>query len=87
MEDTLFGFSVRKRYPNSLYITPYVKCIHKWSPEGRLKAKELKKLKRIRQQYVLTRVFGFKGAFLFFRQDMGRIILEILAKVSSLVNR
>jgi len=87
MEDALFGFSIRKRYPNSLYITPYAKCIHKWSPEGRLQAKELKKLERIYRQYVLTKVFGFKGAFLFFKQDMGRLILEILAKVSSLVKR
>jgi cellulose synthase/poly-beta-1,6-N-acetylglucosamine synthase-like glycosyltransferase len=87
MEDTLFGFSVRKRYPNSLYMTPYAKYIHKWSPEGRVEAKELKKLKRIYGQYVLTKVFGFKGAFLFFKQEMGRLILEILEKVSSLLKR
>jgi cellulose synthase/poly-beta-1,6-N-acetylglucosamine synthase-like glycosyltransferase len=87
LEDMLFGCSVRKRYPNSLYMTPYAKYIHKWNPEGRLEAKELKKLKRTYTQYVLTKVFGFKGAFLFFKQDMGRLILEILAKVSSLVKR
>jgi cellulose synthase/poly-beta-1,6-N-acetylglucosamine synthase-like glycosyltransferase len=87
MEDALFGFSVRKRYPNSLYITPYAKYVHKWSPEGRPEAKKLKKLKRIYGQYVLTKVFGFKGAFIFFKQDMGRLILAILSKVSSLVKR
>jgi len=87
MEDMLFGFSVRKRYPKSLYITPYAKCIHKWAPEGRMETKELRKLERVYRQYVLSKVFGFKGAFLFFKQDAGFLILEIVAKVSSLVRR
>jgi GT2 family glycosyltransferase len=87
MEDMLFGFSIRKRYPNSLYITPYAKCIHKWTLEGRLETKELRKLERINRQYVLSKVFGFKGAFLLFKQDMGFLIQEIVAKVSSLVKR
>ncbi|MGA3059121.1 MAG: glycosyltransferase [Candidatus Bathyarchaeia archaeon] len=87
MEDMLFGFSVRKRYPNSLYITPYAKCIHKFSSEGRGRSNESKKLERIHRQYVLTKVFGIRGAFLFFNQEVGRLILEILAKVSNLVKR
>jgi GT2 family glycosyltransferase len=87
MEDMLFGFSVLKRYPNSLYITPYAKCTHKWSPEGRMGSKELRKHKRICTQYVLTKVFGIKGVFLLFELYAGSLILETLAKVSSLVNR
>jgi len=84
MDDMLFGFSVRKRYPNSLYITPYAKYMHKWSEKGRGEPNEYRKLKRIYQQYVLIKVFGFKGAFLLFKHDIGRLILEILTKVSSL---
>ncbi len=33
MEDFLFTYSIHKKYPNSLYITPYAKCIHKVSEE------------------------------------------------------
>jgi glycosyltransferase involved in cell wall biosynthesis len=87
MEDMLFGFSVRKRYPNSLYITPYARCIHKWALEGRMETKELRKVERIYRHYVLSKVFGFKGAFLLFKQDTGFLILEIVAKVSNLVKR
>jgi len=86
-EDWLFGSIVRKRYPNSLYITPYAKCIHKWSREGRGETKEFLKLKRAYLQYAMTKVFGFKGAFVFFKQDMGRLLLGAHAKVSKLVKR
>jgi len=86
-EDWLFGSSVRKRYANSLYITPHAKCIHKWSRQGRDETKEFGKLKRAYLQYAMTKVFGFKGAFVFFKQETGRLLLGAHAKVSKLVKR
>lgn len=52
-----------------------------------METKELRKLERIYRHYVLAKVFGFKRAFLLFKQDTGFLILEIEAKVSSLVKR
>lgn len=47
MEDLLLSHSIHKKYPNSLYITPYAKCIHKVSREGRTEVSLFESPKKI----------------------------------------
>lgn len=71
MEDVLFSHSVFKKYPEGLYITPYAKCIHKSSEIGRIESKELERLKNQHRKYVLEKLFGLKGLFLYWWQSIG----------------
>jgi len=81
MEDTLLSNSIFQKYPNSLFITPYAKIIHKTSKVGRMKDKELMKHKRRCRKYVLRKLFGFKGLLMYHRQNVG-ISLFALARDS-----
>ncbi|MEM2703870.1 MAG: glycosyltransferase family 2 protein [Candidatus Bathyarchaeia archaeon] len=66
MEDTLFTYSVYKKYPNSLYITPYAKCVHKVSEEGRITTSTFEHPHlRACRKYVLKKLFGTKGIIIF----------------------
>ena len=86
MEDLLFSYSIHKKYPNSLYITPYAKCIHKVSREGRDKAAffETPHLRACRK-YVLMQLFGVKGLLIFFRQTVGLLLLGIIRRILSFI--
>jgi len=76
-EDLLFSHSIFQKYPNSLFITPYAKNIHKYSEAGRMEDKELNKNKRISRKYVLTKLFGFKGLLIYYWQNIGLSIVRI----------
>jgi len=88
MEDLLLSHSVHKKYPNSLYITPYAKCIHKVSKEGRTVTSlfESPYLRKCRK-YVLTKLFGIKGLFIFFWQTAGLLLLSTMRKVWHYIRR
>jgi hypothetical protein len=79
MEDVLFSHSIFKKYPNGLFITPYAKCIHKSSETGRVERKELERLKDQHRKYVLVKLFGLKGLFLYCWQSIG-IRIKLLGK-------
>jgi glycosyltransferase involved in cell wall biosynthesis len=82
MEDFLLSHSIYKKYPNSLYITPYAKCIHKVSREGRTETSLFESPhKRKCRKYVLMKLFGVKGLFIFFWQTAGLLLLSIMRKV------
>jgi GT2 family glycosyltransferase len=81
MEDVLFSHSVFKKHPNSLFITPYAKCIHKSSETGRIESKKLEKLKNMHRKYVLVKLFGSKGLFLYYWQSIG---ITIKLKIKAL---
>jgi len=77
MEDLLFSHSLFKRFPHSLFITPYAKCIHKVSQMGREEKDKLERHKQRCRLYVFTKLFGWKGRLLYNWQNLGGIILKI----------
>ncbi len=80
MEDKLLTNSIFQKYPNSLFMTPYAKNIHKQSEFGRMTDKDLDKhLDRCRK-YVLTKLFGLKGLLLYYWQTIGISIIKIFKK-------
>lgn len=78
MEDILFSHSIFKKYPDSLFITPYAKCIHKVSEKGRIESKALEEHKRMCRKYVLTKLFGSKGLLIYHWQNIGLSIFGVL---------
>jgi len=79
LEDLLFTHSIYKKYPNSLYITPYAKYIHKVSEEGRIYRISLLEdpFLRVCRKYVLMKLFGVKGLIIFGWQTLGLLALSI----------
>lgn len=87
MEDDLFSYSIFKRYPKSLFITPYAKCVHKRSSVARARDKASERMKDEYRRYVLVRLFGLRGAFLFYWQMLGQTLNGIMLKVLKLIRR
>ncbi len=79
-EDVLLSHSIFQKYPNSLFITPYAKIIHKHSKSGRMIDKDLKEHKNNCRKYVLTKLFGFKGLLIYYRQNIGLSIIRIFRR-------
>ena len=80
-EDKLLSHSIFQKYPNSLFITPYAKIIHKVSESGRMENEELIKHSNRCTKYVLKKLFGFKGLLIYHRQRIGRSIRDPLIKI------
>lgn len=80
MEDLLLSHSVYKKYPNGLYITPDAKCLHKATKEGKMKDVEWRNHLRQCRKYVLTKLFGLKGSLIYYRQNVGISIIELIKK-------
>jgi len=74
MEDKLLSYSIFQKYPNSLFITPYAKNIHKFSEAARMEYEELKEHNLRCRKYVLTKLFGFKGLLIYHWQNIGLLI-------------
>ncbi len=87
MEDVLLSHLIFKKYPNSLFMTPYARCIHKRSESGRMKGKEFEKFKNQYRKYVLTKLFGVKGTFIYFWQSIGIMLVNLKARIASLKNK
>lgn len=84
LEDLLFSYSIHKKYPDSLYMTPEAKHIHKASERLGMETNEKKMHYRQCRKYVLARLFGVRGRFIYYWQTMGMIIIGWLAKILSL---
>lgn len=87
MEDLLFTHSLYRRYPNSLYITPYARCIHKVSREGRMAISIEHPYSRICRKYVLMKLFGMKGLLIFGWQTLGQLTLSAVQKIWKFIGR
>ena len=76
-EDLLFSYSVFKKYPGKLFITPHAKCMHKVSKEGRDRSlgPELHRAKC--RKYVLTKLFGSKGLMMYHWERLGILLREM----------
>jgi len=84
MEDDLFSHSIFQKYPNSLFMTPYAKCIHTVSEKGRMESRELKEHKRKCRRYVLTKLFGFRGLLLYYWQNIGFLVFEGIRSIKNI---
>jgi glycosyltransferase involved in cell wall biosynthesis len=80
MEDVLFSYSVFRKYPRGLLITPKARCIHKLSKETRMGDVDFKTHNRKYRKYVLTKMFGLKGLYIFFMQEFGAIFVRLFKK-------
>jgi GT2 family glycosyltransferase len=85
MEDVLFSYSIFKKYPKGLFITPYAKCIHKASKagrvlSGRVESEDLENLKNQYRKYILVKLFGSKGVLLYCWQSIG-ITIKLKGKI------
>jgi hypothetical protein len=63
-------------------MTPYAKCIHKVSREGRIQSEKLDAHhKNMCRKYVLMTLFGSRGLFIYYRQTMGSLIFDLIRKI------
>lgn len=81
-EDLLLTYSIFKTHGYCLYITPYAKCIHKSSEEGRMEKASQKRHIRQCNIYVNTKLFGVKGLFIHFWQTISLPFIRLIAKVA-----
>jgi len=81
MEDLLFTYSLFKEFPHGLYMTPYAKCIHKRSSEGKELNERWEAHLNWCRKYVLTKLFGWKGTIIYYWQSIGIKLLELKAKL------
>ncbi|MCC6005631.1 MAG: glycosyltransferase family 2 protein [Thermofilum sp.] len=84
MEDVLFSHTLYKKYPGTLFITPYAKCIHKSSPKNYTDKNALEKLKLKQRKYVLRKLFGFKGILFYYWQNIGIMLLNFINSIKKL---
>jgi len=80
-DDFLFSYSIYKKYPKSLLITPDAKAIHSFSSQARPEGKELASIKSVNTKYVLTKLWGFKGLLMLFWQSLGILIFRVIARI------
>jgi cellulose synthase/poly-beta-1,6-N-acetylglucosamine synthase-like glycosyltransferase len=80
-EDFLFSNSIHQRYPESLLLTPDAMATHSYSSEARMDEMKFATMKRINSKYLLTKLFGFKGFFIFGMQRLGILIFGIYDSV------
>ncbi|MEM4444556.1 MAG: glycosyltransferase family 2 protein [Thermofilum sp.] len=83
MEDVLLSHTIFRKYPGTLFITPYARCIHKSSPKDYEVDVGLEKHKNKCRKYVLRKLFGYKGVLLYYWQNIGIIILKFLRFIKS----
>ncbi len=81
MEDFLLSHSIFRKYPNGLFITPYAKCVHKASKEGRMESSNRKEHMRRCRRYVWTKLFGVRGAFNYSWQNIGILVIAAINKI------
>lgn len=81
MEDVLFSRLVSQKHPNSLFITPHAKCIHKVSQKGRTEGLKLRSRRYQNRKYVQIKLYGSKGVFLYGWQILGLLIFRLLGKI------
>jgi len=83
-EDFLFSNLISKKYSNSLLLAPDARCINVASEEARLKGNELFDIKIRNGKYILAKLWGAKGLFLFARQYFGLVFFDKLEKIKAI---
>lgn len=84
MEDVLFSHQIFRRNPNGLLITPYAKCIHKLSKKARMEKREFNKYEKECRKYVLAKLFGLKGLYMYAMQNLGGLIISSVKKITKI---
>jgi len=77
MEDVLLSHSIFKKHPKRLFITPFAKYVHKFSPKNYEVGESLEKHKKQCRKYVLRKLFGFRGILFYYRQEVGFLLLKL----------
>jgi len=82
-DDIEFSYRIFKKYPNSLYMTPEAKLIHKVSKEGRSLEKELIFMKEIYNLYLFYKLFEptFKNKLIYIWSRLGKIIFVFISAI------
>ena len=85
-EDLEFSYQVFKKYPNSLFITPYARLIHKASPAGRTIGKELISMREVYSLYLFYKLIPqtIKNKIIYLWSRIGKIILNIISSIFKL---
>ncbi len=78
-EDMDFSYRIFKKYPDSLYMTPYAKLIHNVSQMGRVPKRELIYLKEIYRLYLFYKNINqtFKNNLIFLWSRVGYLIFNL----------
>lgn len=76
-EDILLSHSIFQKHPDSLFITPYARSIHKHSKTGRMEDEELEEHINWCIKYCLKKLFGFRGLLIYYWQSIGKSIVRI----------
>lgn len=83
-EDVDISYRIQKKYPNSLFITPYAKLVHKISPASRLPKKDLTFMKRTYSLYFFYKNIdqSYKNKIIFLWSEFGHLIRNLFAFVA-----
>lgn len=85
-DDIDLSYRVFRKYPASLYITPYAKVIHKASLGGRLSRKKMINLQEIYNLYVFYKIFDqtLKNKLIYLWSRIGSLIFNICRSIFKL---
>lgn len=87
-EDKDLSYRIHKRFPNSLFLTPYAKVIHKASPTGRLSDKYVTYMGTMHSAYIFFknwRPTARNMVIFFWGMFFGYLMLRILTRNAKLV--
>lgn len=88
-EDVDISYNVFKKYPNSLYITPYARLIHKVSEKARLPNKMVIQIKCIYTLYIFYKDIDqtMKSKLIFLWNRIGYLTMSLLISIGSFIKR
>jgi GT2 family glycosyltransferase len=77
-EDLDQSYRIFKRYPDTLWMTPFARCVHKKSPAGRAVGKEFAYVVEIYRLYLFYKLFPqtLKNKMIYWWSTFGRILLK-----------
>jgi GT2 family glycosyltransferase len=83
MEDDLFSYSIFKKYPNALFMTPFATGIHKKSQSARTVSTQTQRLENQYRRYVFVKLFGrARGNLIHFWQSIGFLLIRTIANLA-----
>jgi GT2 family glycosyltransferase len=87
LEDVDFSYRLFKKYPNSLYMTPYAKVFHKWSKAERLSVKLYVYTQTVNRTYFFYKHFGqsLQNKLIFIWSSIGRMVFPSLLIVTQML--
>ncbi len=85
-EDQDLSYRVFKKYPNTLFITPFAKYTHKGSKEGRLPSKELTYMAEVYDLYLFYKNIdqNLKNKLIYLWSRIGRLTLSMIFSIFNL---